>query len=55
MSVILAMIFSKLRQNEDKEICKELEKNIKKYKYCKHNNIYKSLLYDYHLFCKDNM
>lgn len=53
MSVILAMIFSILRQNEDKEMCKELEKNIKKYS--KHNNIHKSLLYDYHLFCKDNI
>jgi hypothetical protein len=52
MSVILAMIFSMLRKNDEMEMCKELEKNIKKYS--KYNNIHKSLLYDYHLFCRDN-
>lgn len=47
--IINSFIF-KENYNE-KEMCKELEKNLKKFS--ETNNIYRSLLYDYNLFCKD--
>lgn len=50
--IITAIMIDILKQDEDKELCKELKKNMKKFS--QNNNIYRSLLYDYHLFCKDN-
>lgn len=35
-----------------KEMCDEIKIQLKKFS--KNNNIYRALLYDYNLFCKDN-
>ena len=51
MPVAISMIFNLLKQDDDKELCKELKKKLKKFS--ENNNIHRSLLYDYNLICKD--
>ncbi len=36
--------------DDNKNLCDELKKNLEKFS--KYNNIYRSLLYDYKLFCE---
>ena len=43
-------IFTK--NDEINELCDELKENLKKFG--KYNNIYRSILYDYSVFCKKN-
>ena len=49
--LFLGIIFDMLKKNDDKEFCKKLKEEMKKFS--KDNNIYRSLLYDYHIFCED--
>jgi hypothetical protein len=51
ITVAISMILNLLRQDDNKEHCKELKKNLKKFS--ENNNIHRSLLYEYNLFCKD--
>jgi hypothetical protein len=51
ITVAISMILNLIRQDDNKEHCKELKKNLKKFS--ENNNIHRSLLYEYNLFCKD--
>lgn len=51
--MITAVVIDILIKDENKQLCKELKDKMKKIS--EDNNIYRSLLYDYHIFCKDNL
>ena len=48
---MIPILFKFFKKDEQSEMCKELKKNLEKFS--EHNNIYRSLLYDYNLFCRN--
>lgn len=51
--MITAVVIDIIVKDENKQLCKELKDKMKKFS--EDNNIYRTLLYDYHIFCKDNL
>ncbi len=48
---MIPILFNFFKKDDTSELCKDLIKNMEKFS--KNNNIYRSLQYDYNLFCKD--
>jgi hypothetical protein len=47
---MIPILFNFFKKDETSELCKDLIKNMEKFS--RYNNIHRSLLYDYNLFCK---
>lgn len=51
ISILIAKVFDILKKDSDNNMCKDLKRKMSKFD--KNSSIYRSLLYDYDLFCKN--